>query len=927
MRIEYNMDLGWKFHKGDLSEDDARAKGVSHSVTYMNCKAGVAGGGAKKAYMDDDWEVVDLPHDYLLGCERSKECRASGGYFKTDTAWYRKVFTLDKSVKGKALLLVFEGIAFDAKVYFNGSLMARSYSAYSEILVDITDRAYFDGRPNTLAVYVDGNKNEGWWYEGAGIYRHVTLYAKDMLHIEHYGVYAKPVLQKGTANDWHVKVETTLFNRSYENDNVQVQATLLDGTEVVAETEKTLAEVPFCSSHTVKQTLEIKNPERWDINNPKLYQVRVDVIKDGEIIDSDTVTTGFRTFSVDPDKGFFLNDRHIKIQGVANHQDHAGVGSAIPDRLQYYRIKRLKEMGANAYRQGHNTATKETIDACDRLGLLVMDENRCFEVREENLENLRRMVKRDRNHPSVIFYSLFNEEPLQTTEEGAKIYQRLKSVVRQLDDERLVTGALNTFEPYDGSGNYMDVLGLNYGLFLGPNINIIERAHERLPHIPIMGSENNSETATRGCYKTDREAHVLSGYDNEKVSWGTTTGEIWDFARKHDYYVGVFLWTGIDHRGEPTPFLWPTIYSCFGAMDGCGYAKPQFYINQSCFTKEPMVHLEPHWNWAEGETVKVMAITNCDKAELFLNGESLGRKEADCCAQPVWQVPFVPGSISVKTYRQGQLVCEDVRYTSGEPVAVKLESEWNEVRDDGQDVIILHCSVVDAQGHEVATADNRLHFEVEGDGVFVGVGNGDPNCLESDLAPERQLFAGKCQAIIRALPKAKNLRIRVWGEGLQEAIFEPEIRQVEEPNYVLSTKNDILYGVTQSSVTAERPDPLIYLEEHDVNTFAVVEFLWDFYQREFSSGWRIYRVTPEITHEKMFLSFADVRCTSMEVYVDEKLVFESKGRLEGEVTCPFEAQKGRVVDIRILMSGDNPDGNGIRKCIRLFENIEILDEI
>ena len=931
MRQEYNMDLGWRFHKGELSEDDKGVKGVNHSVVYMKCKAGIAGGGAKKAYVDDDWEQVDLPHDYLYTCERSKECNHSGGYYVTDNAWYRKVFTLDKELEGKALFLCFEGIAIHANIYFNGSLMARSFSAYSETIIDITDRAYFDGRPNTLAVYVNGKENEGWWYEGAGIYRHVTLYAKDMLHIAHYGIYAKPVLMEGTKNDWKVEIETTLYNRSYENDGASVRATLLDGDEELESCESNLIQIPFCTTNTVKQTLQIVEPTRWDVDNPKLYKVRVDIIKNGKIIDSDSVTTGFRTFYVDPNKGFFLNDRHIKIKGVANHQDHAGVGAAIPDRVQNYRIQRLKEMGANAYRQGHNTATKETIQACDELGLLVMDENRRFEVYEEALENLRNMVRRDRNHPSVIFYSLFNEEPLQTTEEGARMYLRLKHVVRQLDDSRLVTGALNTFEPYDGAGNHMDVLGLNYGLF--PVANIIERAHERLPHIPIMGSENNSETAIRGCYQTNREKNKLSCYSGEKVSWGTTTGEIWDFARKHDYYVGVFLWTGIDHRGEPTPFRWPSVSSFFGAMDSCGFAKPQFYINQSCFTEEPKVHLEPHWNWTEGESVRVIAITNCDEAELFLNGTSLGRKPADCCAIPEWVVPYEAGNIRVKAYRDGECVCEDVRYTAGEPVKIHLESYYDEVCDDGQDVVILNCSVLDEAGHEVATADNHLYFQVEGDGVYIGAGNGNPNSHELDILPERDLFAGKCQAIIRVLPKAEFLRIRVYGEGLEDAIYEPMIKRVKAPNYIISTKNDILYGISQSSVTKERPDPLIHLEEHDVNTFAVVEFLWDFYQREFASGWRIYRVTPIITHEKMVLTFADVRCTSMEVYVDGLQIFNNQCELQGEVRCPFHAIPGKTVDIRILMSGDNPDGNGIRKCIRLLEDkeknkeVEIVEQI
>lgn len=917
MRIEYNMDLGWRFHRGELPENDPRAKGKSHSVVYMNCKSGVAGGGAKKEYDDSDWREVDLPHDYFAESEMGEEYLLSGGYRKPDNAWYRKTFTLSSDLKGKTLTLCFEGTAVNAEFYFNGSLMARSFSAYTETVFDITDRAYFDGRPNVLAVHIDGFAKEGWWYEGAGIYRHVKLYATDLLHIKHNGIYAKPILKQNTENDWNLNIETTLYNRGYESDKGQVRVTLLDGENVLTSNISQEVTVPYCDEFALKQQLQIENPIRWDVDNPKLYRVRVEVIKDGEVVDSDTIRIGFRTFHIDADKGFFLNDRPLKIKGTCNHQDHAGVGAAVPDAVQYYRIKRLKEMGTNAYRSAHNIPAKEILDACDELGLIVMDENRRFETREEVLENLRIMVRRDRNHPSVIFYSLFNEEPLQTTEEGACMFVHMKHVVNQLDDTRLIMGAMNTWEPYDGAGQYMDVIGLNYGLF--DVANIIERTHEVLPDKPIIGSENNSALTTRGCYKTDREvAHELKCYDEEKVSWGSTVSQIWDFARKNDYYAGFFIWTGFDYRGEPTPFQWPSVSSQFGIMDTCGFAKASFYYHKACYTEEPMVHLIPHWNWTEGEMVRVVAITNCDEAELFLNGVSLGRKAADVCAQPEWQVEYTPGNIMVKVYRDGKCVAEDVQFTTGKPVAVKVETDRDFVCDDGQDVVILNCSVVDENGREVATANNHLYFEVIGDGTLLGVGNGNPNSHESDVLSERDLFNGKCQAIIRALPGTKALKIRVYGEGLEGAIVEPEIRKVQSPNYMESAENNILYGITQSVITAERPDPLVELADNDMNTFTPVEFSWDYFQKDFKSGWRIYRATPVVSEKQMILEFSAVRASVMEVYVDGEQIYANADEIEGSIQCPFVVENGDKVDIRILMRSKVSEESGIKQCIRLY---------
>ena len=380
-RILFDMDREWKFHLGDIATTEAN----SHSTSYSRCKAGAVIGPGGKHWNDREWRIVDLPHDYFSESDMREENLISHGYRTRDNAWYRKSFTLDPSLEGKQLLLCFEGTAVNAEFYFNGSLMARSFSAYTETVFDISERAYFDGRTNILAVHINGFETEGWWYEGAGIYRHVKLYVKDKLHIAHNGIFAKPVLKGGTKNSWNIELETTLFNGGYDDDSATLRATLYDGETPVS--TKTSNEM-LVESYTEKASdmrLSVSRPVRWDIDNPKLYDLRVEVIKSGEVIDSDSVRIGFRTFYADSEKGFFLNGKPLKIKGTCNHQDHAGVGVAVPDALQYYRIKRLKEMGSNAYRCAHNLPAKEVLDACDELGLIVMDENRRFESREEVL--------------------------------------------------------------------------------------------------------------------------------------------------------------------------------------------------------------------------------------------------------------------------------------------------------------------------------------------------------------------------------------------------------------------------------------------------------------------------------------------------------------------------------------------------------------
>jgi len=910
-RTVYNMDFDWKFHRGDVEI----VKGTTHADSYAACKAGNVVGPGGKNFDDEGWRVLDLPHDFFSESEFALENLHSHGYRERCNGWYRKSFKLDASLKGKHLLLCFEGTAVNAEFYFNGSLMDRSFSAYTETAFEITDRAYFGQRINTLAVYIKGTETEGWWYEGAGIYRHVKLYVKDEVHIGHNGIWAKPVLKAGTKNSWNVELETTVENSSYENTDAAVSAKLYDGEKLIAESLSKPVNCRYCTKTPIRQSFLVSRPVRWDIENPKLYTLKVSIQKGGVEVDADQVRIGFRTFYVDKDHGFFLNDRKVIIKGTCNHQDHAGVGVAIPDSVQHYRIQRLKELGTNAYRCSHNLPTKEVLDACDELGMIVMDENRRFETREEVLGYLDIMVKRDRNHPSVIFYSLFNEEPLQNTEEGARIYKRMRSRVEQLDNTRLLTGAING--SMEGAGLEMDVCGVNY------NINAVEKMRALHPDMPMMGSENNSAVTTRGCYQSDREvAQVLNNYDEEVVPWGQTIRETWDFLRSHEYFTGLFIWTGFDYRGEPTPFKWPSVSSQFGIMDTCGFPKDSFYFNKACFTDKPMLHLMPHWNWKKGEQVRVVAVTNCEEAELFLNGKSLGRKKADVCACPEWIVDYEPGRISAKAYRNGKCVAKDENRTTGKPVAVKICPVSTAIKNDGHDTAVLNFCVVDAKGRVVPTATNHLTFEVIGDGIMRGVGNGDPNSHESDVLPKRNLFAGWCQMLVMSKLGAKKIRVAAHSEGLESAQLELEVIKVEQPECIFGGVNYDVNGFTMSEITKERPDPLVELSEDNMNSFVPVGFLDTQYQSDYQSGWRTYRAAYDIRSAGVYkLDMPKVYADQLEIYVDGRCCYKAEGPVLHEaVSCLLEFAKEQKTELRILFYVENTNaiGGGIAEAVRMI---------
>ncbi len=912
-RTIINMDKDWRFNLGDINLEEAK----SHSDSYISCKSGNTVGPGGKHWNDTDWRAVDLPHDYFSESDFSHENLISHGYRTRNNAWYRKSFTLDPSLEGKELILCFEGTAVNAEFYFNGSLMERSFSAYTETVFNITDRVYFDGRPNVLAVYINGLATEGWWYEGAGIYRHVKLYALDKLHIAHNGVFGKPVLKKGCKNSWNVEVEVTLENSNYTPETASVRATVLDGDTIISQNTSQII-CDYAEKTVMSQRLSVSKPTRWDIDNPKLYTLKVEVLKGEKVIDVVNENIGFRTISIDADKGFFLNGRHLIIKGTCNHQDHAGVGVAVPDSVQYYRIKKLKEMGSNAYRCSHNLPNKEILDACDKLGLIVMDENRRFESRKEVLEYLDIMVRRDRNHPSIVFWSLFNEEPLQNTDEGLKIFKRMRSVVEKLDDTRIITGAMNGSA--DGAGTAMDAVGINY------NLHHIENMRAKYPHLPLIGAENNSAVTTRGCYKSDYDKNILANYDEEVVPWGNSIRETWDFVRKHEYFAGIFVWTGFDYRGEPTPFRWPSVSSQFGIMDTCGFPKDAFYFHKACFTDKPMVHLLPHWNHNDGETVRVMAISNCEEVELFLNGKSLGKKMSDICDNiPEWNVLYEKGRITAKAYKNGKCVAKDEQRTAGKPYAVKICADTNVIKDNGTDVAVLNVCVVDKKGIIVPNADNLIKFTVSGDGIVKGVGNGDPNSHESDILPQRKLFAGWCQALIQANLNAKNVSFKAEADGLLADQITFEIVHTEPCIYPNPVVSSILDGFTMSSVTESKPNPLIELADNDMNSFIPVTFDGAKYQADFTKGWRIYRVTPTVYKTASYtVGFASTKFSYAEIYVNGELVNTCDKLHTGTSykTEKFVLKAGGKADIRILMNAQGRDfksGAGIVGIVELFE--------
>jgi beta-galactosidase len=766
------LDFDWRFHLGhanDLRQDFDFGHGGDQDTEFG--KSGDLFGPSRGNFDVSDWRTVDLPHDWAveLPYVQADELNDFGdhplgrNYPATSIGWYRRVFTLPATDAGRRISLEFDGIFRDAIIALNGHLVGRNFSGYAPFRADISDLVTW-GASNVLVVRADATEHEGWFYEGAGIYRHVWLVKTHPVHVGHWGTF---ITSRVTGRTATVTVSTEVENESDAAATCRAVQTIHDRAGKAVATARSLpVQVPAWGRAEIKQQLPVEHPELWSIETPTMYSMTTALETTGTVVDQYETTFGIRSMRWDPNQGFFLNDKHVVLKGTCNHQDHAGVGAALPDRLQEYRISRLKAMGSNAYRTSHNPPAPELLDACDRLGMLVLDENRTFSSEAEGTSQLERLIRRDRNHPCVFAWSLANEEGSdQGNTRGVRMATTLRRLARTLDPARPVTAAMNGGWGA-GFSLVVDVQGFNYGD--GPKM---DQFHARFPQLPAMGSEVASTVSTRGIYANDPEKGYVSAYDVNFPPWAARAETWWTTYAARPWLGGGFVWTGFDYRGEPTPYKWPCTSSHFGIMDTCGFPKDNFYYYQAWWGDQPVLHLFPHWNWAgrEGQDIEVWAHSNLDRVELLVNGASLGSQMMQRNSHLAWKVPYAPGTIEARGFKDNVQVLAAKRETTGAPASIALHADRTSIFADGEDVAVVAVQVVDSAGRVVPTADTQLGFTVTGDGKLIGVGNGDPSSHESDKGTTRRAFNGLCCAIVQSLKRAGDLRIAASAEGLEPA--------------------------------------------------------------------------------------------------------------------------------------------------------------
>lgn len=741
-RERLSLDTDWRFHRGDVVVVPPH----SGDETYASTKAGAAAGAAAMKFDDSSWRVLDLPHDFVVEGPFAETENVGQGYRPKGIGWYRRTFRLSPAERGKHIELQFDGIATTATIWVNGNIVRHNWSAYDSAYIDVTPFARFGDALNTIAVRADSTPFQGWWYEGGGIYRHVWLVKRAPVHLITDGVYAHPRHRGGDA--WEIPVEATVENIGEHAADSVVEALVIDPDGKLVARGSGSARVDPLGQAIVRFVIPVTAPRRWSIEEPTLYQVRTAVRVGDDSVDEEATPIGFRTQRFDPALGFFLNEKPVKIKGVCIHQDHAGVGVALPDSIIDFRVRRLKEMGCNAIRSSHNAPTCELLDAADRHGLLIMDENRLFNSSPDYMRILEWMVRRDRNHPSVILWSVFNEEPLQGTAEGYEMVRRMAATVKRLDDTRPVTAAMNNgmYAPVNVS-QAVDVVGFNY------QIDQYDKYHAAHPEKPLTSSEDTSAVMTRGEYLSDRKGrHVLASYDEEAQPWGATHRKAWKAIATRPFVAGAFVWTGFDYRGEPQPFEWPTASSSFGAMDLCGFPKAAFYIHQAQWvTDRPVIHLIPHWNWAgrEGEAIRVMVMANVEEVALLLNGKLISTQTVDPFEMNEWRVPYAPGKLEAIGRSKGRVVAHAAVETTGAPASLRLTPDRAILRGDGRDATPVTVEALDARGRPVATANLPVDFTISG-GRIIGLGNGDANSHEPEKGNRRSLYNGLAQVIVQS---------------------------------------------------------------------------------------------------------------------------------------------------------------------------------
>ena len=771
--VSFNQD--WRFRLGDVA-------------------------GAQDAGFDDSqWRQLDLPHDWSIEGDFSEQNPAGtgGGALPGGLGWYRKTFTVPATAKGKLIFVEFDGVYRNSEVWINGHYLGKRPYGYSSFEDELTAYLNYGAKPNVIAVKVDNSQQpNSRWYSGSGIYRNVWLTTLDPVHVEHWGTYVTtPEVNEQSAS---VLMQTKVSNDSKSSAAVNLITIIQDanGREVARAAERNVAAK---GSHAeVSQTLKVSAPMFWSDDRPYLYKVISQLEQGGRVVDRYETPLGIRTFRFDVEKGFFLNGKPLKIRGTCNHHDLGSLGTAVNTRALERQLELLKGMGVNGLRTSHNPPAPELLEIADRLGFIVMDE--AFDMwkiektkydyhldwDEWHKRDLEDMVLRDRNHPSVFIWSIGNEvmEQWSNNSLGATISRELVSIVRNLDRTRPITAACNGVSRDNKvlmEGD-LDLVGTNY-------------AHKRLPEFakmfpgrPVIGTETNSSVHTRGSYRMPSDeilswptkeedavklspTYECSAYDNSVVQWGSAHEETWKLVRDHDFFSGMFIWTGWDYIGEPTPFPWPAISSYFGIIDLAGFPKDAYYFYESEWTDKPVLHIFPHWNWKPGEKVDVVAYFNhADEVELFLNGRSQGMKRKHNGDLHVfWRLSFEPGVLKAVSRKNGQVVLTSEVRTAEAPARIVLVPDHQTIKADGSDLSFVTVKVVDKNGTLVPDADQLIKFDVTGQGWIAGVGNGNPISHESFKASQRKAFHGMALAIVQAKRRSGQIVLKATADNLAPA--------------------------------------------------------------------------------------------------------------------------------------------------------------
>lgn len=740
-RERISIDKNWKFALGHSTDP---AKDFGHGTGYFSylAKTGFGDGPASASFDDRAWRTVNIPHDWAVeqgfdgNASPSHGSKTVGPRFpQNSTGWYRQHFFIPQTDLGRRIRVEFDGIQRDSRIFVNGFLVGEEMNGNVSQSYDVSAYLNYGGN-NVIAVRADVLTEAGWYYEGAGIYRHAYLLKTDPVHVDQYGT---AITTDVADNQATIHIATTIVNQQEENAveklpavNITRTQTIVDeaGKVVVKVSEKTLP-VSANESVNVQDSLVVKNPVLWTLEKPYLYKL-ITKLEDanGKLLDSYESSFGIRTIRFDANEGFFLNGKHIKLKGSNNHEDHAGVGVALPDSLVEFRLQKLKDIGMNAYRSSHAPASPTLLDLADRLGILVIQENRLMGINDLHLKAVERMIKRDRNHPSIIIWSLGNEEwAIEGNIKGARIATTMQNFARKLDPSRLNTAAISG--GWGGISSTIGAAGVNYVKQANT-----DQQHKDYPWQIMLGTEETTTQQTRGIYFEDKAKAFLPPQENGSSGGNAEFG--WKYYAERPYLAGIFYWTGFDYRGETTPYEYPAIGSQFGILDTCGFPKDGYYYLKSWWTSEPILHIYPHWNWPgrEGQEIKVGVNSNSEEVELFLNKKSLGKKAMPINGHLEWQVTYQPGELMARGFSKGKPTQETIVATTDKPAVIKLVPHKKSIQADGKEVAVFTVSVEDAKGRVVPVADNNIQFAIKGEGKIIGVGNGHPSSHEADTQVE-----------------------------------------------------------------------------------------------------------------------------------------------------------------------------------------------